>query len=73
MGSREASALMILQFHSVSEFIAMGNHGFYVWLAYGLTLVILGWNLLQPLFERKRLVKEQAQRQRREKKHAPKA
>lgn len=64
---------MVLQFHSVSEFIAMGNHGFYVWLAYGLTLVILGWNLLQPIFERKRLMKEQAQRLRREKKHAPQA
>jgi len=29
-------------FNSVSEFLAMGKHGFYVWLAYGLTFLVLG-------------------------------
>lgn len=29
-------------FNSVEEFLAMGNHGFYVWLAYGLTFLVLG-------------------------------
>ncbi|MFY9178429.1 MAG: heme exporter protein CcmD [Venatoribacter sp.] len=62
-----------MQFHSFAEFIAMGNHGFYVWLAYGLTALIIVWNVVQPKLQRKRLLKEQAQRLRREKKHAPKA
>ena len=30
-----------MQFESLSEFIAMGGHGLYVWLAYGATLAIL--------------------------------
>lgn len=29
-------------FASFSEFLAMGKHGFYVWLAYGLTFAVLG-------------------------------
>lgn len=29
-------------FDSFSDFLAMGNHGFYVWLAYGLTFLVLG-------------------------------
>lgn len=30
-------------FHSVADFLAMGKHGFYVWLSFGLTwLCILG-------------------------------
>lgn len=62
-----------MQFHSFAEFIAMGNHGFYVWLAYGLTALIIVWNVVQPKLQRKRLLKEQAQRLRREKKYAPKA
>ena len=28
-----------MQFDSLAEFIAMGGHGLYVWLAYGATLL----------------------------------
>ena len=31
-----------------SEFLAMGGYAIYVWSAYGLTLVVLGWNALAP-------------------------
>ncbi|WP_430461935.1 heme exporter protein CcmD [Thalassolituus sp. LLYu03] len=62
-----------MEFNSVSEFLAMGNHGFYIWLSYGLTAVVVAWNVLQPLLQRRRLLKEQAQRLRREKKHEPQA
>jgi len=31
-----------MAFDSLSDFLAMGNHGFYVWLAYGLTFLIMG-------------------------------
>lgn len=62
-----------MHFESFADFIAMGTHGPYVWLSYGLTALIVGWNVLQPLLQRRRLLKEQAQRLRREKNHAPSA
>ena len=31
-----------MAFDSFADFIAMGNHGFYVWLAYGTAVVALG-------------------------------
>ncbi|TLU64802.1 heme exporter protein CcmD [Thalassotalea litorea] len=30
-----------MTFESFSEFLTMGKHGFYIWLSYGCTLVIL--------------------------------
>lgn len=33
---------MQFQFASISDFFAMGGYGFYVWLAYGLSLVAMG-------------------------------
>lgn len=30
-----------MQFSSLHDFIAMGNHGFYVWLSFGITFVLL--------------------------------
>lgn len=58
-----------MEFNSFAEFIAMGKHGLYVWLSYGLTAVVIAWNVAQPVLRRRRLLKEQAQRLRREKKH----
>ena len=62
-----------MEFESVSEFLAMGRHGFYVWLSYGLTTIIIMYNLAVPVLQRRRFNKEQAQRLRREKKNAPSA
>ena len=64
---------MELQFESLAEFIAMGKHGFYVWLAFGLTALVISWNVLQPLLQRRRLIKQLKQQLRREKKNAPTA
>ncbi|MFC3680874.1 heme exporter protein CcmD [Bacterioplanoides pacificum] len=55
-----------MQFDSFAEFIAMGRHGFYVWLAYGLSALIIMYNLLAPLLRRRQIIREQAQRLRRE-------
>ncbi|WP_221796939.1 heme exporter protein CcmD [Oceanobacter mangrovi] len=55
-----------MEFHSFSEFLAMGKHGFYVWLSYGLTAVVIAANVVQPLMQRRRLIKEQNRRLRRE-------
>ncbi len=62
-----------MEFNSFAEFLAMGRHGLYVWLSYGLTAAIVAYNVAQPLLRRRRLLKEQAQRQRREKRNAPSA
>lgn len=56
-----------MQFDNFADFIAMGGHGFYVWLAYALTAAILVFNIVQPVVRRRRLIKEQSQRLRREK------
>ena len=47
-----------LQFSSLSDFLAMGKHGFYVWSAYGITLVIVLANVLAPILKRKELMSD---------------
>lgn len=55
-----------MEFQSFAEFIAMGRHGFYVWLSYGLTFLVLAINIVLPILDRRRLLNEQARRLRRE-------
>jgi len=55
-----------VSFNSVSEFLAMGGHGLYVWLSYGLGLVVVTANLILPKLSRNRLLAEQKRRLRRE-------
>ncbi|XQW84445.1 heme exporter protein CcmD [Thalassotalea piscium] len=31
----------MMQFSNLNDFIAMGNHGFYVWLSFGITFLLL--------------------------------
>lgn len=45
------------QFDSLRDFLAMGGYGFYVWLAYGFFVVVMGWNLLQSRQDRRRILK----------------
>lgn len=40
----------------VSEFIAMGGHGLYVWLAYGISFAVLAGLGLRPIVERRRFL-----------------
>lgn len=61
---------MSLQFTDFSEFIAMGGHALYVWAAYGIALLVVAFNLLMPIFKRKRFFVEQARQLRREELHA---
>lgn len=37
-----------MYFESFADFLAMGRHGLYVWMAYGFFLLILVWNILSP-------------------------
>jgi heme exporter protein D len=55
-----------MAFESFADFITMGKHGSYVWAAYGVTFVIVVWNVLQPWLHGKKLIREQAGALRRE-------
>lgn len=55
-----------MSFNSVSEFLAMGGHGLYVWLSYGLGAGVIVANLILPKLNRNRLLAEQKRRLRRE-------
>ena len=55
-----------MSFNSFAEFLAMGNHGVYVWSAYGISLAILLLNVVLPLMTRQRYLKNEARRLRRE-------
>ena len=44
-----------MHWSSLSEFIRMGGYGFYVWGSYGVTLVLLGGEVLM-LLKRRRAV-----------------
>ena len=52
------------------EFFAMGGYAFYVWMSYGIALVVLIVNLVSPLMQRRKLLADIARRQRREKRAA---
>lgn len=47
---------MTVQFDTFAEFIAMGGHGLYVWLAYGSTIVVLLGNFLMLKSARRRQI-----------------
>ena len=45
---------MNVQFDTLAEFLAMGGHGLYVWLAYGATALVLLGSFLMLRSARKR-------------------
>jgi|TARA_Y100000589_G_scaffold66495_1_gene58075 heme exporter protein D len=55
-----------VNFSSFAEFVAMGNHGVYVWTSYGISLAVLLLNVALPLLARRRHLQEEARRLRRE-------
>ena len=55
-----------MSFASFSEFLAMGNHGVYVWTSYGAGLVVVLINVALPLLGRRRYLQDEARRLRRE-------
>ncbi|MEJ2644908.1 MAG: heme exporter protein CcmD [Gammaproteobacteria bacterium] len=40
---------------TLHEFIHMGGYAFYVWNAYGIALVVLTVNVVQPIYRQRRL------------------
>ncbi|OEC37102.1 heme exporter protein D [Pseudomonas cuatrocienegasensis] len=55
-----------MSFASFGEFLAMGNHGLYVWSAYAISLAVLGLNVALPIMARRRYLQDEARRLRRE-------
>ncbi|AHL76163.1 hemagglutination activity protein [Stutzerimonas stutzeri] len=55
-----------MYFSSFSEFLAMGNHGLYVWTSYGISLAVLILNVALPMMARRRYLQDEARRLRRE-------
>ena len=51
-----------MSFSSFTEFLAMGNHGLYVWTAYGISLAVLAINVAMPLIARRRYLQDEARR-----------
>jgi heme exporter protein D len=55
-----------VNFSSFADFIAMGNHGVYVWTSYGISLAVLILNVVLPVLARRRYLQNEARRLRRE-------
>jgi len=55
-----------LQFSSIGEFLQMGRYTFHVWAVYSLFALFMGYNLVMPLWQRRRFLRDRRQLQRRE-------
>jgi len=55
-----------MNFSSWSEFFAMGGHGLYVWLCYGVGLIVFIAMIAAAKSQRKQIVKQILQQQRRQ-------
>jgi len=49
---------MVPQFETISELLAMGGHGLYVWLSYGSTVLVLAGSYFSLRFARQRQLEE---------------
>ncbi|MEM7358738.1 MAG: heme exporter protein CcmD [Pseudomonadota bacterium] len=52
-----------------SEFFHMGGYAFYVWTSWGLSLLVLVWQVLQPKLSLRRIKRDIARQVRREQTH----
>lgn len=55
-----------MKFDSFSDFLAMGGYGFYVWLAFGVSMLALAGLWLVSVAERRQLFKTLQQQQARQ-------
>ena len=46
-----------MRFESLSAFFHMGGHGVYIWVAYGLTMVVLAANIWWPVMVRRKVIR----------------
>ncbi len=57
-----------MAFESFTDFLKMGDDALYVWLSYGIALVVIAINVLAPRTAKKQLYKEHLRKVRREQK-----
>ena len=57
MVGRSRGLKEIMHWSSLSEFVRMGGYGFYVWGSYGVTLVLLGGEVLMLLKRRRAIAR----------------
>ena len=50
----------------LKEFFLMGGYAFYVWTSYALCFAVLIFNLILPIVQRKKLLRELALKQQRQ-------
>ena len=55
-----------MNFGSLHEFLDMGGHGLYVWSAYAITWIVLGYNIVRPILMRNNILRSQKQLLKRE-------
>ena len=55
-----------MHFNSFADFIAMGGHGLYVWLAYGIALVVIVFNVLSPILHKRQFIADYKRKLKRE-------
>lgn len=55
-----------MQFDSLSSLIAMGGYGFYVWLSFGVSFLVMGLLVIAAKAERRNLLKTIAKNQQRQ-------
>ncbi|WP_126454778.1 heme exporter protein CcmD [Sulfuriflexus mobilis] len=55
---------------NLAEFFDMGGYAFYVWMSYGIALLVLAVNLVLPMRQHKDLLRRIARRTRRQAKQA---
>ncbi len=55
-----------MAFSSLQDFLAMGGHGIYVWLAYAAGLIVFSYNLVSPTLAKRYLFRRLQQQIRRE-------
>lgn len=57
-----------MSFSSFDDFIAMGGYGFYVWGAYGISVISLFVLFINPILQRRQVLKTLARNLRRQQK-----
>ena len=56
-----------MSFDSWQAFFAMGGYALYVWISFGLTLLVLSYIMLSPMLQHRQLLRLQARMERRTK------
>lgn len=52
----------VFAFNTFTDFLAMGKHGLYVWLSFGITLGVMGLNVLLPWLAKKNYIRQESRR-----------